>query len=465
MTAPTNTPPSPTAPAVKDTPARSSRYLLGHPQTVAWAVLVTGFALFCGFCLASTLGTYWFLFDSQIGMSVKLTVSRGRVDLVFPDGTSRLAGQEEYITDFNVTLRTDDISQAYLTFEDTYSRQQLAKVFLLQRSAVTLADAARPRFEWSNNAYHVILRDVAGQIRLRLQNDLPRAFRAQAFAPYGHTDISTPGIYDIEARTNSLQVIPRSGSAMLHAISGEMRTVESGEQAVLILDQQVIDVLPLDTVSLISSGFGDEDVETRPALPVGWACTNLPPSIRSEPEGEWQRTIYEDRVVLRMTRLGLGLNHAETRCSYEFGFPTPIDITQYSSLEIRLEMKITEQDVPLCGFEGSECPVMIQLDYEISRPGEIVAAGEAPYVHQVWRHGFYINANPRDWVTLCDTCTQEHEKINPNAWYVYRSGNLLTYINARRPERLVGLTVYASGHAYEAVLSDLVVLATKKQVP
>jgi hypothetical protein len=130
--------------------------------------------------------------------------------------------------------------------------------------------------------------------------------------------------------------------------------------------------------------------------------------------------------------------------------PVGWDVTGYKSLSIRMKMKINFQDVNTCGFQGTECPVMLLVDYY---------AANNPQV-QVWRQGFYALRPPDDTsLQRCDTCPHDHEQINPGSWYIYNSNDLFKeFLENRKPVSIVRIRVYSSGHQYDVMLADLAVL-------
>src|SRR5689334_20370085 len=134
--------------------------LMRNPQTTAWVVVLISFALFCVLCATSTFGAYWFFFESGVPLTVRLTVSRGAVTVNRPDLSYivNTASSKNFIA-ANSTLQTDANSQAYLTFEDSYSGQLVGTVFLLENSNITFTEATRPRFEWSRQSDVVVLSD------------------------------------------------------------------------------------------------------------------------------------------------------------------------------------------------------------------------------------------------------------------------------------------------------------------
>src|SRR5260221_6284428 len=113
--------------------SKYSNRLMRNPQTTAWVVVVISFALFCVLCATSTFGAYWFLFESGVPLTARLTVSRGAVTVSRPDLSYVInnASSNNLIAATNA-LQTDGNSQAYLTFEDSYSGQLVGTVFLLE---------------------------------------------------------------------------------------------------------------------------------------------------------------------------------------------------------------------------------------------------------------------------------------------------------------------------------------------
>src|SRR5712691_583684 len=110
--------------------------LLGHPQTVAWTVVILSFAVFCVSCAAATYVAYWFFFQSPILLTTKVIASRGNVTVDPRDGTeARFVNSADNPNGFispNTSLVTEDAnSQGYMSFKDNYSGRVVAKVFLL----------------------------------------------------------------------------------------------------------------------------------------------------------------------------------------------------------------------------------------------------------------------------------------------------------------------------------------------
>jgi hypothetical protein len=439
-------------------------HTLRNPQAVAWMILLASFVTFCLLMALGTAGAYWFLFQSRVEMTIRLTVSKGRVDLTLPDGSPASAARKDF-PEANATVQVDSVSQGYLTFEDNYSKQLIATVFLLQGSSLTIERAARPRFEWSATPYTIRLRNAIGRFWIDVPSDVAREIVLELESEAGVARFSEAGNFRLHSSSQQIDLHVDDGNATLQAPNGAQRTVSAGEIGTLLREPLGSGTLLVRATHFerLNADFGARhDISTNPALPFGWACTsraNRP----NEPQGSFGRNLFEQQVVLTMQRLGQGLDHAETSCQYTFseddGSLLTIprrSLSAYDSLYIRARVRIRSQDVTTCGIQGSECPVMIQLDY--------LGENNAPESPQVWRHGFYTLRPPTDEnPTICDTCLQEHEKINPDTWYIYDSGDLFKLLaGARKPESILRLRVYASGHAYESIIANLQVLGGRR---
>lgn len=439
-------------------------HTLRNPQAVAWTILLASFVTFCLIMALGTVGAYWFLFQSRVEMTIRLTVSKGRVDLTLPDGSPASAARQDF-PEANSTVQVDSVSQGYLTFEDNYSKQLIATVFLMQGSSLSIERAARPRFEWSAEPYTIRLRNAVGRFWIDLPSDVAREVVLEVAAEAGVARFSQSGNFRLHSGSQRLDLHVDAGTATLEAPSGERHTVGAGEVGALLREPIGIGTFLLRPTPFeqLNADFGSrEDIETNPALPFGWACTSRA-NRANEPQGAFARALVDQQVALSMKRLGQGLDHAETSCQYTFSEDDGIllsiprrSLSAYDSLHIRARVRINSQDVTTCGIQGSECPIMIQLDY--------LGENNAPESPQVWRHGFYTLRPPTDEnPTICDTCLQEHEKINADTWYIYDSGDLFKLLpGARKPESILRLRVYASGHAYESIIANLQVIGGRK---
>ncbi len=358
---------------------RSTQLLRLSPQKVAWIVLLTSFVIFCTVCAAGTFGAYWFFFQSPTSMTIHLTVSRGAVTMTLSDGTSTAIDTSAENLSVNASYQTASNAEGYLTFEDPYSKQTIATVFLMPNSNTKLVEATRPRFEWSQRSYVVSLDDATGQFAVEIPSALTRTIvlTVQPRSETGTARFDQSGSYMLDAfEKRYLKLYTEKGLGLLYAASGRGWQVAAGMEGTLAEPEAsihmtetaaystltvtparsepeatsirmtqtaafstlvatlargepeagirpypyqniIVEDISTDPSSSVTNSFGNDD-ETR--LPSGWACAN-PVVDQNEPAGSWSRALVDQRMTLRMSRLsqsGQLISHAETGCEFWF---------------------------------------------------------------------------------------------------------------------------------------------------
>lgn len=212
-------------------------------------------------------------------------------------------------------------------------------------------------------------------------------------------------------------------------------------------------------VELVVNGdFGsvaESSAPDLPSLPNGWACshTNADPSA---PRGNFTVTTVDGRAALTLSRGGGAQSNGETICQQgaQMGEVWQ-DISAYDSLSIQTTFYIERQSLAACGYLGSECPLMLRLDYLRRDPtdGDLVR-GELVY-------GFYTLPDFSGvYPSTCPSCRLSHVRVQPATWFTFDSGNILAGFAAdERPLAVSRVRLYASGHEYEVKVSRMAVLA------
>ncbi len=189
-------------------------------------------------------------------------------------------------------------------------------------------------------------------------------------------------------------------------------------------------------ISLLDNPSFDED------LNVGWLAYN-----ELEPPGQAANALFDGQTTVVIDRSqthwpGVSLGHAETGLVQRLD----LDVQDYSFLELRAAFYIEEQSLARCGMAGSECPLMLRVQF-------IDAQGES----WIFFQGFYAYDSPELlWPHKCPVCRGSHQQVSLNSWFTYESGNFFTlFPEERRPARIVELSFYASGHAYKVYVSEV----------
>lgn len=418
------------------------------PEKTAWVVLGVSFLVFCIFCAVLSIGIHFFIFQSDVSMIMLLNVGRGTVSTTTEGNRtpeSIRLGREVLL---GTTIDAGALDQATLSFVD--NRQEwnvVAAITMRSDSVVSLFNAQRPRFDWNTNAYRIDLTNFSGRMDVFVAGGLDREFWMTITTQSGaRVDLNQSGRYIVEANSNTVRVFNRSGVATIISANQESRGIPVGQQGMIRLPTGEMFVSAAYADLLRNPDFQATDLVDGASLPTIWQC----PSAGSDaPLGAVQIDVWEGRTALRLLREGGGETHAESRCRQFFEPATVgLDVTGYTELLLRATFNVQFQSLSACGFVGSECPLMLRVDY-------VDVNGNGRQLYQ----GFYSSVNPLlSYPLTCDSCAQYHEFINPGAWYTYET-NLFTRTSLEeRPARILNVQFYASGHQYNVYVSEIALL-------
>lgn len=433
---------------------------------LAWAVLLGAFAIFCLLCVITGIGIHYFLFDSTVPMQVSLAVGRGTAAfLVRSDLDENVAPQSGHFVAVNEQISVDIQSQSVIYFRDNALDNPLIAAVTLKPGASLVMNAAqRPRFDWSRVGYRVVLQQVRGEVDVYLPPGLTREpFVVLETAGRGGVVVylNQSGSYTVNAGANQVRVYNNGGQAFIDSPTMAPRLIPPGEHgsiqfepepAQLVVAPSAASLLqPSQFEQLDAEAFVESDLSLAD-LVWPWQCGDS----QSPPPGRFEVGFPAGRPAIRLVRADGATTHGETGCSQS---PWPsaggLDVTGYSSLVVRTAFYLEYQSLPLCGNLGSECPLMLQIDYKYKD-----AEGQ-DQLYQ-WFHGFYIDGDPSgNAPTRCLSCLTDHDQIYGGTWYTYESPNLLALIppEHRNGQALLRVRFYASGHEYDVYVGDVDVLA------
>ena len=436
--------------------------LTKNPQRLAWITILGGLVLFFALCLGTVALVRWIVFESPTPLNVTVHVGKGTVGLLEPESADEKAVRSSATLNPSERLSTDNLSQGYLAFSDPYSGDIVATVTLRGDSRATLRRANRPRFSLNDNPYEIRLENVIGGLEVWVSDGLERPIELEIETALGTTRITQKGNVLLHVTSDRLTVIARDGDATLTALSGEQVRLVSATTALvqqstptITVRQGPIDLLPYST-------FGT-------AWPKEWICAHQPdPGFPNAPGGDFDYGVADGRSMIHIWRTQSGPTPAKTGCYQELGerngdetanndeaaSPPGLDITQYAEVRLRVTMLVHHQSLSACGIAGSECPVMLRMDYldQYGNP-------------RVWYHGFYAEYRPNEnGRRTCASCWEPHEQINKDAWYTYESGDLLNdWPEDLRPGAIQRIEFYASGHEYDVMLNEVALIASLPQ--
>lgn len=424
------------------------------PERVAWITMIGALAIFCLLCISTVIFAQWLVFESPTQLNVTLYVSRGTVGVAEPDTSDEKAVRAMTSVARDDRVSTDVDAQGYLAVSDPYSNDTLATFTLFNDSAITVSGANRPRFNWSDNPYTVRLAGFTGQMDVWVREDLDRQIDISIESAIGSARISDSGQYSIEQTPGGLRVTVQAGASTLIALDGQAQHLAAETEGIIQVDNPVIRVNRAPVSLLTNSRFEEVDESN---WPVGWICGfSESPEFPNAPRGEWEFANIDGRASIHITRMQENPGAGRTGCYQVLVDPVNgLDVSEYDTLKFRVTMQVHHQQLSACGSAGSECPIMLYMEY-----WDQYDSG----VKRGWYHGFYADYTPGVGRTRCDSCYEEHERINKDAWYTYESENLFTLLpEGLRPGAITRLEFYAEGHQYEVMLSEVSLLATSSQ--
>lgn len=404
-----------------------------NPVQLAWVILLTAFSIFCILAISIPLGIRWYLLNASEDLPITLRVNAGTVLAITPETDDPIAIVDARTLSAGTQIQTDQSSQATLAFAiaDKPESPELATIQVYPNAQVEITEASRPRFALSSNPYHILLTVRGGRVRVNASNPQPRGLEMQVETPQTAIDL-TAGSYAVEVTNDETLVATRFGEAVVVA-SGEQRIVGEGQRSEIATGQP-----PSDPVQLPENLIADGDFQEELGPP-NWLVTAYPDN--ESTAGTATVTEQGGRNTTRFSRINQPPTHTEVAITQVLDR----SVHDYESLNLQMDVLLRWQSLPGAGEQSSEFPLMFWLDYE-----DIYGN------HQFWTHGFYYRDPPPQWVVTGGT------KIAQNVWYPFESGNLFDRLPLEGrppPAKINWLKVYASGHNYDSLVTEVRLVA------
>jgi hypothetical protein len=315
----------------------------------------------------------------------------------------------------------------------------IAIIQLYDNTKVVLLSARSPRFAASHLPHQVAMEVKAGRVHIDAFGNGDRSTQVEARTPHGIITLEE-GSYEINVNTQTALTAHQGQANILK--DGITTVLGPREQA--IIGKTVFGPLPADRNLISDSTF-------KAPLEKYWHAYNKDIERAGQPGGIVEQSETVERPAVIIERRGEG--HAETGITQQID----ADIHSFSSLQLRLILRIEEHSLPLCGSAGSECPVMVRIDYK-----------DAEGVDQEWLQGFYVipDASGTGAPTFCRPCPansrQPHAQVREGIWYPYLSPNLIPLLSSQdgsSPTTITAVTIYASGHTYKSMIAEVELIA------
>ncbi|WP_376790254.1 hypothetical protein [Thermoflexus sp.] len=426
----------------------ATKWTEAQVQRLAWITLLLSFAACIGLSILIPWRIVTYFRTAYIGTPARVSALSGILRLEHPEREPvAITPGAAYprLTEGDLLI-TDAQSQGLVIFSEPLfpTPPDLAAVQIYPNTQVEVRYARYPRFGISPEPARLTLYVRAGRIRvIRLESR--RALELVIQTPHGQAEVLS-GALAVEVQNDRADFTVRSGEARVGNSTG-IRIVRSDQRARIGLDGRVEgplgagrNLLP----SLFQAPLPERKVED-PVPPGQWAIFQFVKQ-PGESLGTVAQTSDAGRRVLAISRSGF--DHAQTGVFVVLNQ----DVRDFRSLQLHISLKILSQDVAVCGVVGTECPLMIRLEYKDINGSD-----------RQWLQGFYAigEVSPQTpgscLPQVCPPPYNMHIRVPLGEWYTFDSGNLIESLRAigAPPATLTRLRIYASGHSYSVMFSEL----------
>lgn len=408
------------------------------PERLAWVVLLGSFFVCVTLAVMAPLSVRWTIRHAQAMHHVSLQVQRGPLSVV-RGGQGRPVSVAEDSDDVleGSRIRAPNASSGRLLIQPSDSKgpAPIATVQLYDETEIVLRSARSPRFSTSPLAHKIALDMEAGRIRINVFGDSARATVVEVRTAHGSV-VLREGSYEVKINSVTESTV-RYGQAEVTNRAGETLLLGPRERA-LVGTTGIDGPLPAAR-NLVENGNFEEPLDA------GWESYSEQADPK-QPPGEVSVTVAsvgnEERRVAEFYRDAA--NHAEVGIRQEIGY----DVRDFSSLELNMAVRIVSESITAlglggCGTLGSECPIIVRLDYKDIHGND----------HE-WLHGLYIGEPADGWPIHA-----WHEQVQAGTWQPYNTGNLMEELTETPPALIKSITIYASGHSFHAMVTEVELLA------
>ena len=403
-----------------------------NPERLAWTVLLISLFMCIGLAVSVPLAVGSIVNDSSETATITLDVQQGTA-LVNRAGAAEPIGVTTSLSNLpeGTSIRADENVQALLTIRSPHDNSILETVQVYGSTDLEIARARVPRFQMSPRPHQIDLVTNIGRVRVNVAGGDARPIEAALTTPQART-LLQEGSYAFEVSNDETQVTVRDGLAQVSA-QGATQEVSPQQRTVVKLNGPPSGVLSPERNLVTNGNF-------RLPLSGTWDTYNDLQNEREQPGTVTIQTVGGQRSAVFERQ---GAYHAET------GIRQTINrnVRDFASLRLHFVARVFDQDVPVCGQAGSECPLMLRLDYK-----------DQDGTDRSFLQGFYTRqdgsgANPTYNTT--SGSRNEHRRIPPNVAYTYDSANLMETL---KPAQITAITFYASGHSYRSSVAEVELL-------
>ena len=425
----------------------SSAVNIHSRERLAWAFVLAAFMVFFALLVAIPVTINAVVQRATQSLDIVLEAHQGTVSLNDNQGVPRaiLPGDQPKSFEAQALIRTGFPANGFLFINSPYETQQLARLQVFPNATLVIEQASSPRFASSDKPYELRLRLDNGRLHLKVLPDGTRPFLITLATPHGTVDIDEAGDYGLSVGLEETQFRVQEGQAQVTA-QGESITLIPNQRAEFYPNKPMLGPLTPQE-NLIANGNFRQPLSSPEA---GWQRTTWSIELPDQPKGEIRQIQTSGQSSLRLTRNGIG--HADIH------FDQPLDVAvpgaeSGNTLWLQIKFRIISQSLEVCGFQGSECPLFVQLAYEDEDGNP-----------QSWQQGFYMLGSRGDTSPyLCFSCAgvrSGHEQVVANEVTVYEINMGEIGRLGPLPHHLSQISLVASGHSFDVEILDVALFAT-----
>ena len=417
-----------------------------NPERLAWAVLLISLFACIALAVFVPLAVRSFINDTVETASITLETQVGVALVDQPGLTPHTGVNDPKELPEGSTIHTDQNTQALLTIRAPRGGVVLLTAHIYGSAELKISQVQSPRYSQSVQPRHVSLLINRGQVRVDVAGNLDRALETHiellqlsaSSVPSATADLEA-GSYSFDVSNTAMQLKVQAGTATVRAQGADLVLNSSQRTRVLPGNPPDETPLPPETNLIVNGDFSS----TQP-LSSTWDMTS---TVDQPDEPLGMVTVVSGTNGYAALFQRTGIYHAETDLAQVV---TQTDVLSGAhSLKLSFVVQIDSQNVPLCGTLGSECPMMVQLDYQ-----------DIDEKNHSYFQGFYaapdLGGNPPS-CSLCET-HNAHIRIPQGVPWPFETGNLLTILS---PKQIIAIKFYASGHSYQSSISNIELLAEK----
>ncbi len=383
-------------------------------QTLAWAVLLGSFVVFLALVSGAVLAVRWYMDSAIESRAARLTIISGTVLIREANQSAWVEASTDSGLDSGASIRTDDTSEALIILFDQ------STVVLYPRTELGLLAMEQTRF--NPQRWSMVLVQNRGQTRITVSPPSGDERRFEVQAPQGMVYLEQ-GVFSISVQ-DDLVVRARQESRGWVSAAGDTITLSSGQKTQVLPGNPPTATQAAEEELLTNGHFLDGLIGWEASHEAGFTAGQDVP-------GQTQLTLDGGEAVVRLWRQGSHNTHSEVFITQAIDR----DVTDFSTLQLRIQFKLLNQSLSGGGYMGSEYPLHIRVDYETARGSNFA----------VW--GFYYQNRDQNR-TSGGTLVPQGEWIDHTL-----EQNLMELIP--QPRRIISIRISASGWDYESLVKGI----------